>query len=446
MTRRIARAVLLAVASVAVALALLEGAVRGLGLFAAARAALTSERAAPATAPRPAVQNQVNPFLGWNLRPGRPSPLLFWSGAIPLGPRERLDELGLPGIRSNALGYLSPIADYTAVGRDRFVIGIFGGSVADDLALLGAGALRDALRARRPELGDSIVVLNLGSGGYKQPQQAISLLETLALGVPFDAVVNVDGFNEVVFGAADAAAGHHPLLPSRRHWALTVELASTLPTGAQLELAAAVARERRRAGEIAAAASSGPAAHSALVAALAGALVQRHRDRAARLEDELQEQAEGETASPLPSLPDPCLARGDGCLERIGQLWANASLSMDALARGAGASYLHVLQPNQYVEDSKPLSAEERAYAVKPTRQAGWVRRGYPVLQERGAALRALGVDFQDETGLFRDHPETLYRDLCCHYNLAGNEILAEAIAQRIADQLAERKRGGPDR
>src|SRR5262249_2775738 len=52
--------------------------------------------------------------------------------------------------------------------------------------------------------------------------------------------------------------------------------------------------------------------------------------------------------------------------------------------------------------------------------------------QARGAAMRAAGLPFADLTGIFRDHPEPLYVDTCCHLNRAGYELLARRIAATI--------------
>ena len=44
------------------------------------------------------------------------------------------------------------------------------------------------------------------------------------------------------------------------------------------------------------------------------------------------------------------------------------------------------------------------------------------------------GVRFHDLTRIFENHPETIYRDTCCHVNQRGNELLGEAIAEAILD------------
>jgi hypothetical protein len=125
--------------------------------------------------------------------------------------------------------------------------------------------------------------------------------------------------------------------------------------------------------------------------------------------------------------------------------WAQASIQMRDLAAANGARYYHFLQANQYVEGSKVFSEEEKRIAdvdayvgrdfpynpsvryYKPS-----ARLGYPFLIEAGASLLEQGVRFVDLTMIFSDVRETIYRDACCHYNQAGNEIVAERISLEI--------------
>ena len=70
------------------------------------------------------------------------------------------------------------------------------------------------------------------------------------------------------------------------------------------------------------------------------------------------------------------------------------------------------------------------------------VARGYPPLQKIGRDLPSQGINYFDLTGIFADHPETLYRDTCCHLNERGNELLAAEMVRLMAPALA--RRGGP--
>ena len=122
----------------------------------------------------------------------------------------------------------------------------------------------------------------------------------------------------------------------------------------------------------------------------------------------------------------------------LARTWANGSRQMAALAAADAAAYRHVLQPNQYVPDSKPISAEERATAyVEESRNAVAVRRGYPELEAAGRQLSSQGIAFRDLTGIFADSRETLYTDSCCHLNAEGYRRVVAALCPDLRAALS---------
>src|SRR5690606_27733975 len=95
--------------------------------------------------------------------------------------------------------------------------------------------------------------------------------------------------------------------------------------------------------------------------------------------------------------------------------------------------YLHCLQPNQYLEGSKPMQPAELEVAVNHgTGYAKAVQQHYHRLIAADDRIRAAGVDFHDLTMVFRDHPEPLYIDTCCHVNRRGSAILAQRIGAAL--------------
>jgi hypothetical protein len=429
-------------ASLAVGIAATEALVRGLDLLREPRAWYDEIASAPApeAAEAPALQTQIHPFLGWIRRPGVVVP--YTRQPIPVfPPTSGPSEWAKAQTRTNAFGYLSSYDDYRDLPRDHFVVGVFGGSVAGQLAQIAGDVLRDALRERLPEIGAPIDVLCFGSGGYKQPQQLMALAEMATLGVPLDLVVTLDGFNELVYGLHDAQGGSHPVFPSRNHYETTVSLAAA-PSRRATELAGRVVAEQRHSAEAVARVEDSPLLRqSVLVRAIAGSLAHRHANAATALEQELQGLAAAQSAEEAAAVASPpsvaCAAQPDACLDLVVDLWADASKAMAGIAGSIGARYVHGLQPSQYfAAGNKPLDDEERQYAYKESHVVPSVQRGYPVLQQRGARLRDEGIAFYDLSGAFAGHTETIYRDDCCHMNAHGNAILARALADAIADAL----------
>jgi hypothetical protein len=126
------------------------------------------------------------------------------------------------------------------------------------------------------------------------------------------------------------------------------------------------------------------------------------------------------------------------------RLWAHSSILLKRLAEAHHFSYLHLLQPNQYLPDTKPHSEQEKRQFLLweaqplPADQAARVqlrtyaeeaRRGYRMLQEEARRLPESGVDYHDFTMVYADRPETLYMDSCCHVGRKGNDILARKVA-----------------
>ncbi len=198
-------------------------------------------------------------------------------------------------------------------------------------------------------------------------------------------------------------------------------------SGHQIELTAEIMRLRRRIATSRSTLDNLPVLRrSSLVQSVLGASVLATERKAIALEEGLREESETESDQTVFTLPDPCLNHEEGCRQLIADLWKKSSEQMRAVAENSGASYLHFLQPNQYVADSKPLSDEELAIAWAPQRP--WSRAatsGYSFLQSAGRGLVADGVDFHDLSLIFQNHQETIYRDVCCHYNDHGYEILA---------------------
>ena len=90
-------------------------------------------------------------------------------------------------------------------------------------------------------------------------------------------------------------------------------------------------------------------------------------------------------------------------------------------------------------DGSKPLNTEELATAWAPQRP--WSRAatsGYSFLQSAGQELVADGVDFHDLSLIFQSHQETIYSDICCHYNERGYKILGRMIGKLVGQRLTE--------
>ena len=310
--------------------------------------------------------------------------------------------------------------------EDKVVIGLLGGSVATQVRPFLQSALNRWFDARK--LPRQPVVLNLAMGGAQQPQQTLIVAHILLLGGEFDLLVNLDGVNEMLGSVGlNFRDGVFPFLPL--WWNNRVGL-----TGEELLLAGQIGILRREQARLVAVRETSPLRGSALF----GLANRWRQERTAVKIIQRNRQLTAAAAGYSLEKYGPRNWREEGeAFAAAARFWYRGSLALAELAELGGADYYHFLQPNQYVSDSKPLSREERAVAYKPAGISGVsVARGYPLMRRFNRDLPRQGVNYFDLTGVFADHPETLYIDDCCHLNDRGGELLAAAMTRRLEPAL----------
>ena len=377
------------------------------------------------------------------------SVLLLWSGVgAPATPPARL--VGAAALPAHLavlslhpyLGYVydrdenpsfSPhgFASETLYARtdDTLVVGIFGGSVADQL-FVKRQVLAEELR-KLPGMGQKrFLFANLALGGFKQPQQLLALTYMLALGGHFDVVINVDGFNEVTLpGSENIPQRVFPFYPRQWHWLTMNTLAPT-----QTSLIGKIALLQWLQEKVNHGVATFPLRYSMTVhlSARLFAHVTEVRLSSWRL---LLQRAPLDTANLHYTQrgPEYRALSDEQMFGDLATMWERGSLQMRRVCEANGIRYFHFLQPNQYLTDTKAMSEEERriAYREDQPYRVG-VEGGYPVLREKGKVLSAQGVQFFDLTQIFTSHPEPVYGDSCCHFNDHGLEILNRFIGKAV--------------
>ena len=335
----------------------------------------------------------------------------------------------LAGIESDLAYYETPEAERA------LDVCILGGSVAYMFATLGEKPFVDALRADPSLEGREVRIHNYALGGYKEPQQLMLLLWLIELGHAPDVVLNLDGANEAALGRSNFDGGAHPAYPYLPRW---------------MNVTLGMRSDERMVDKLHAVRAAQEAARSFAAKFLASGLWRSaFCERAGRLRLEaLRARYSGAHADLVatlhgrprePEICGPSVPRGEeGLVETVASCWEECSISLDAVCAAHGIDYLHVLQPTLYDEGSKPLTQKEIDGAKA---EPGWrdgIPQTYPALREAGKRLEARGIPFFDATGIFKEHTEDLYFDMC-HLGERGNEILAAAIAPRLLAALAAR-------
>lgn len=315
--------------------------------------------------------------------------------------------------------------------RATYDVLVLGGSVAQQFGQFGADRLVQALASDPRLAGRRPRVLGFGRGGFKQPQQANLLVHLLGLGIEPDAVINIDGFNELALGLDNARSyAAHPAYPSAPHWAHLAEAGWRRPE--LVEPLAAALRSRRSLAELVRTCSAWKLDRSAVAGWLALCRAEHLRADVARQVEAYSSLLLAESTSDARRGPP---LRDQDPLDACVRVWLESSRALDGVCRARGIAYLHVLQPTLHDAGSKVLTSSETRDG---TAQPAWieaVQRGYPELRRRGQELRALGVAFCDLSRVFADEPETLYYD-ACHFHVRGHEILAAAVGAAFLDHL----------
>ena len=334
-----------------------------------------------------------------------------------------------PGVeRSSSHHGISDVSPVQRRSAGKVIIGIFGGSFADDIAYTMTEELADRLQAVFP--GSEFIFVKATIGGYKQPQQLMALNYFTALGGEFDVVINLDGFNEVALPGIENVPNTNPFFPRQWHLRMrTVPDTEFLTTVGRIKFWDSLSETWTGVFR------NGPLRYSVTANTIW------------RIGDQLlYNQAVGNRAL-LPQMsavngyaaagPPAPYANDAEMYQALGRLWAESSFQMHAVAAARGIRYFHFLQPNQYLDGSKPMDAEERRIAIREGHPyADHVRKGYPVLRELGRDLASRGVTFVDLTTIYAKHRDVLYSDNCCHVNDAGRRIVVEAIAGTIRDGM----------
>lgn len=376
------------------------------------------------------------------------------------------------------------------------VVGVFGGSFAAGVYRQIAQLDGETLARRLGTEDRQAVAVNFAKGGYKQPQQLMVLTYLLALGAQLDVVINVDGFNEVALPPVEnVPRGVNPFYP--RQWHLKARgvldpetvrrvgyleyledlrsqragrllehglhrspVVSLVWRGFDRRLAAEAQEVRqgidrmdsettdhrlvRRSWGCLRAAGVDEKTVAALRPLrkqpfarreqLFEAVVERVGVARAAEHRESIESCTARSSSAYATLGPGYAAAGDDELYRdLAGMWQRSSFEMQALCEAHGIRYYHFLQPNQYLEGSKPMTAGERRIAINETQayRLGAVH-GYPMLREAGRGLIERGVAFTDLTMIFEGDKQVRYADDCCHLNKIGYELVMDRILETI--------------
>jgi hypothetical protein len=356
----------------------------------------------------------VHPYLGWVTNPQISPPTTIGAHQIPV----------------NGFGFNDVEHHIPKRSADRLVVGVVGGSVAWQMTVLGESAFRDALGENPAWREREIQIVRLAMSGYKQPQQLMTLNFLLALGAEFDVIVNIDGYNEIALAACENDKSR-VFTAYPRMWHLRAQdIVDPRVYDKSFRLLQVRATRQELAHGI---------CNSWFRWSPTFNLVWKIRDMywENQLVDLASRLSTGERAFATGG-PRQEYTTESEMFDHLRDIWKNCSLQIHHLCQGNGTKYIHVLQPNQYLAGSKPMTdLEWKKMYVADQDYGKVIAQSYPLLIAEGPQLQKLGIDFHDLTMIFAATEETIYADPFCHYNARGNEILARAVAAAVIDAFA---------
>jgi hypothetical protein len=245
---------------------------------------------------------------------------------------------------------------------------------------------------------DKFSVYNAAFGGGKQPSQYFKLVYLDLLGFKPDVVINIDGFNEIVLPLLENYVLKNPAIFPRVY-------------SAHVDSASNYARSCvKRSDDLVTEGSTFP-----LNALLIDLYANNCRQNIEKFD--------------LPWWSD--LVRTGDFNDYVRQsvlIWKASSNGIYKFTKDRGIDYLHVLQPNQYYENSKLFSEYEKSNTLGFTHIAGTIRRFYPLL----SGDRLEEDNFYDQRMIFQTDGRTLYSDNCCHLNHDGYKLIVDDIVRKF--------------
>ena len=354
------------------------------------------------------------------------------------------------GIKINNYGLVSKY-DYPFIktNKNQFIIGVFGGSVANDIVVnsavnqaRGNQGFIEYLK-QIPQLKDKeIIILSFASGGYKQPQQLLMLNYFLSIGQEFDLVINIDGFNEVALSYQNNQERIDLSLPSIQHILPLTQLASD-----NLSVMKAIVEISELKNNLSTAINK---LESCKLAFCHGwrslqvkGLFDKYQTEILKYDEQIaRNSSKIDGSNSLVSLKKMSEVLEDKvAFEKVAENWYESSLTMSQILAKRNIWYFHFIQPNQYYPTERVFSPEEKIFIIEGHPYATGVRKGYPALLSKINNLQKAKVNIFNTVNIFDGEKEIVYRDACCHYNLIGQTILDKYIANSIKSIMEKKDR-----
>ncbi|MDQ2096531.1 MAG: hypothetical protein QQW96_02600 [Tychonema bourrellyi B0820] len=332
---------------------------------------------------------------------------------------------------------------FTKTSKNQFIVGIFGGSVANNLAVdeYESRMLSRKLKSYPEFANKEIVVLNFANGGYKQPQQLLVLNYFLALGQEFDMVVNIDGFNEVALANLNNKSKLDLAMPSVQHVQPLTDLANdNLSPEVMTSIVKISENKKQLRTTIAQLQNCKLALCNAVTSIKVRLLLKDYQQELVKYDKQVKQSKTDPKNSGTVYIPKSDTVLDDAAaFSKMVSMWYESSVMMNQVLSIRNIPYFQFVQPNQYYPTKRVFTQKEKEFTiVKDSPYIEGVTKGYPLLLSKVDDLQKAGVSVFSGVNILDNTKETVYKDSCCHYNLVGQELFANYISSSIIKVFRE--------
>ncbi len=349
-------------------------------------------------------------------------------------------------LKVNKSGFYTPLQyPFYKSSKNQFIIGIFGGSVANNLAVdeYESTMLSRKLKTYPEFANKEIVVLNFANGGYKQPQQLLVLNYFLAVGQEFDMVVNIDGFNEVALSNVNNKSKLDLGMPSVQHVQALTDLANdNLSPEAMAAIVKINETKKQLRTTIAQLKNCRLAFCNAIISIQVRLLLKDYQQEILKYDKQVKESKTDPKNSGTVYIPKSDTVLDDtDAFSKMVSMWYDSSVMMNQILSSRKIPYFHFIQPNQYYQTKRIFTQKEKEFAIsKDSPYMEGVTKGYPLLLSKVDDLQKARINIFNGVNILDNTKETVYKDSCCHYNLVGQEVFANYISSSIIKVVRESK------
>jgi len=320
------------------------------------------------------------------------------------------DQVGFKSDISVEHNFIS-VSPSALIDDEQIKVLVLGGSVASHVSLkrLNIKPYLLATKLNKKYNTNRFVVYNAAFGGGKQPQQLFKLLYLDLLGFKPDVIINYDGFNEIALPFSENLPNNLNAIYPR---SFSQVVNSSDYNGQCFPLNNLLLSKN---------------SYLPLFLLVKWIYVSNCHNQSLGKDDNTL------------SWNDVFDEEKKGYLNRTLLVWEESSNRINDFAIGKGIPYLHFIQPNQYLANSKILTEIEKTEFLNYEPYKGPIERHYKDLNIN----KLDSISKYDHRLLFLDDSRTVYSDSCCHFNLTGMEKITDSIitdASKVFEALIYKK------